>query len=919
VSLTAARPEAPSLPDLASPLPAKQIGPRIFDRFLVACRTCPDAPAIVHDGGTWSYAEVERMTRALAHRLRVLVAPGDDVALYGKRCGELVVAMLACARAGLTFAVLDAGYPVERIQLLLGVLAPGRFVAIGDDVESVLGQLALPAAVLRLDHALAAALASDDAPADGLDDVRPDAIAYLLFTSGTTGVPKCIATSHTPLVHFVDWYERSFAVEPASRFSMLSGLGHDPVLRDVFVPLSTGAALHVPPPAVVLDPSRLHGWFADHQITHAHVTPQLSRILCAGKRGHDALPALRFVCSGGDMLRTKQAHEILAAAPAARVVNFYGSTETPQAMAAHVFDPQHDTGDAVPIGRGIDDVQLFVLTDQLALVAAGTSGQIAIRTRYLSEGYRGDPALTGAKFVANPQTTDPTDRLYLTGDVGRQRADGAIVLEGRADDQVKIRGFRVELGDVVHQLHQLPQIKDAVVLAERAADGEARLVAYVVAAAGAEPSDAAVRDALTAAVPPYMVPSRLVWLAGFPLLPNGKVDRAKLRGLEVAAPAPAQDLDPTERAIAEHWRELLGRPSIDVEQSFVMLGGDSLSFIEASVRLEQLLGALPDGWEKLSIRQLARGKRAERSKWTRVDTSVFLRAISIVAVVVGHYELPNLSGSVLALFVISGMSFGRYLVPQIRQSGTLTPIARLVVKIGVPAILYSIAVNIVFKLPKWPGMLLANNFVSPDAHVSGIGFWYIDVLVQCFVVLGVVLAIPALRRALAGDDPFYLLVGATALFVGVAFAVPRVYDLTFLDNRTPVEFLRAVFLGWALIYATTVPRKLLVVALTIPVFGDLAWYNDKEYVWFPFATTAVLAFVPRVSLPIQAGRIVTLIASASLFIYLTDHQVENVLSKVGLGPYPIAMVGIAVVVGIVAWKLWERAVSFTPRSIRSWF
>jgi len=916
VPLTAALADAPISPDLASPLPAHQVGPRIFDRFLTACRERPEATAIVHPRGAWTYAEVERASRGLAQQLRALPGTDDVVALYGKRSGELVVAMLACARAGLTFAVLDAAYPLERIQLLLGVLAPGRFVAIGDAVD--LAGLAVPASLLRLDASLIEALL--EATSEGLDAVRPEAVAYLLFTSGTTGVPKCIATSHTPLVHFIDWYEKTFAVEPASRFSMLSGLGHDPVLRDVFVPLSTGAELHIPPPATVLDPAKLHGWFADQRITHAHVTPQLSRILCAGKRAQP-LSALRYVCSGGDVLRVKQALEI-AALGSTKVVNFYGSTETPQAMGFHVFDPRTDTSESVPIGRGIDDVQVFVLDDKLG---AADHGQVAIRTRYLSEGYRGDPTLTHAKFVANPRSTDPTDRLYLTGDLGRRRPDGAVILEGRVDDQVKIRGFRVELGDVVHQLHQLAQIKEAVVLSEKLPDGEARLVAYVVAADGRKDT-ASVREAMTAAVPAYMVPARFVWLDAFPLLPNGKIDRGRLRSLEPVEVAPAQDLDPTEAAIATHWRELLGRPAIDVEQSFVTLGGDSLSFIEASVKLEQLLGHLPEAWEKQSIRELAKQRRSERSKWTHVDAAVFLRAVSIVAVVAAHMALPNLAGSVLALFVVSGMSFGRYLGPQIKQSGTVTPIARLVVKIGVPAALYALVLNVAYHLPKWPGMLLANNLVHHDQKISGMGFWYIDVLFQCFVVLALLLALRPIRTLLVEGDPFHVLAAMTMLFVGIALAAQYFFDLTHLYDRTPLYYLRAVFLGWTLIYATTLPRKLLVLVLTIPVFGDNAWNHEEDYVWFPFLATAFLAFVPRVTLPVLLGRLVTIVASASLFIYLTDHQTNLVLLKVAERahipegvPLAIAMTVVAVVTGIVLYRIWDFAISrFAPRAVRGW-
>ncbi|MEO8698602.1 MAG: AMP-binding protein [Kofleriaceae bacterium] len=889
-------------PRLDRPLADRVVEPRIFDRFLAVCREHPTATAIVHPGGSWTYAQVEVASRAVAAKLLALPAAGDVVALYSRRSGELVIAMLACARAGLTFAVLDAAYPIERIQLQLGVLKPDRFVAIGGvDVAG----LPVPAGMLVLDGIDALAPVNDKIDGAGA------AIAYLLFTSGTTGVPKCIATSHAPLVHFIGWYEKAFAVDAGCRFSMLSGLGHDPVLRDVFVPLSTGAELHVPPAATVLDPAKLYGWFAEAKITHAHVTPQLSRILCAGRRDASALKALRFVFSGGDTLRSKQATEVIGLAPAVKVVNFYGSTETPQAMGYHVFDPRADTHDSVPIGRGIDDVQLFVLDDKLGLADIDARGQIAIRTRYLSEGYRGDPALTNKKFVANPQSSDPEDRLYLTGDVGHWRADAAVVIEGRLDDQVKIRGFRVELGDVVHQLQRIPQVKEAVVLPERMADGESRLVAYLVPAAGE--ATAGVRDAMTAAVPAYMVPARFVWLESFPLLPNGKIDRAGLKKLEPVEQATQQELDPTEATIVADWQKLLARPGIDADASFIDLGGDSLSFIEASVKLEQLLGRLPDGWEKQSIRALARQKQDHRSKLTRVDSSVLLRAISIVGVVIGHYELPNLAGTVIALFVVSGMSFGKYLAPQVVKTERITPIIRLIVKIAIPTILYSLVVNFGFHLAKWPGLFLVNNLVSDDSHVSGIGFWYIDVLVQCLLVLALLLAIPPVRR-LASGDPFRWLLGATIVCSGIAYAAPYLWDTTQLSDRVPQQYLGAVFLGWTVIHATTLPRKLLVLGVMLLTFADFAW-KSEYYLVFPFVATAFLVFSQRVSLPIYAGRLVNIVASASLFIYLTDHQVELVLGKVGLGSHPWVMVVAAVIVGIVAWWLWERAAHFAHRLV----
>lgn len=871
-------------------------GPRISDRFVAAARARPEATAIACPSGTWTYAQVERASRNLAVQLLATPAADDVVALYARRSGELVIGMLACLRAGLTFAVLDGAYPPERLAVMLDVLAPGRFVTLGEDLAP------LATAAPRVAFSLGSLFAADDAE-ERLDRGSADAIAYLLFTSGTTGVPKCIATAHPPLIHFIGWYEEAFAVSAASRFSMLSGLGHDPLLRDVFVPLSTGATLHVPPPSAVLDPVRLYAWLAEARITHAHVTPQLLRIACAGRRDQPALEALRYVCSGGDTLRTKQAHDLLGIAPDARVVNFYGSTETPQAMGFHVFDPHADTSDTVPIGRGIADVDLLVLGDALAPSAPGARGQIAIRTRYLSAGYRGDPDLTQRKFVADPHATDPAARLYLTGDLGRARADGAVSIEGRADDQVKIRGFRVELGDVVAQLHRIAGVQEAVVLAERLPDGENRLVAYLVG----DGATTAVQDVMVASAPPYMVPGRFVWVPAFPLLPNGKIDRA---ALAKAAPEPlatASVIDPTEAAIVARWQALLSQPRIDTSRSFVELGGDSLSFIEASVHLEDLLGKLPDRWERLSIRDLARQKQASRSRWARVDSSVLLRAISIVGVVVGHYELPNLAGTVIALFVVSGMSFGKYIAPQVVNAGRITPILRLVAKIAIPAILYSILVNVFFHLPKWPGMLLVNNLVSADSHVSGIGFWYIDVLVQCFAILALLLALPPVRRLIAGD-PFAILVAATLGFTAIAAVAPWIASTAHLADRVPHHYLGAVFLGWALVHATTPRRKTIVAAVTLVAFAQFAWESDY-YLWFPFLATFFVLAVDRVSMPRLLGRLVNIVASASLFIYLTDHQVGWAFEKAHLADHGILMVTTAVLVGVVLWKLWDLGVA----------
>jgi amino acid adenylation domain-containing protein len=904
---------------------------RIFDRFLTTCRERPRATAIVHAGGAWTHDQLERASRALATQLLAQPAEGGVVALFARRSPELVLGMLACLRAGLTFAVLDAAYPPERLEQLLAVARPGRLITCAPtrDDEAVLARLRLPDVVVHLDEAAVAALLRSDAPAGGgLDAASPAEIAYLLFTSGTTGVPKCIKTAHSPLVHFIDWYARAFSVDAGCRFSMLSGLGHDPVLRDVFVPLSLGAELHIPPPASLLDPPKLYRWLLDTGVTHVHLTPQLGRLVCAGRRDRRPLEKLRFIFSGGDVLRRKQAIEMMAVAPTARVVNFYGATETPQAMAHHVFDPVADDAlEIVPIGRGIDDVQLLVLDDELRLTDVGARGQIAIRTRFLSAGYLHDAGLTREKFVPHPGGLDPSDLLYLTGDVGYFRSDGAVVAQGRRDDQVKIRGFRVELGEVVHHLLRLAAVSAAVVLPEQAPDGENRLIAYLIGhegATGGPAESAAVKSALAASLPAYMVPFQCVWIPAFPLLPNGKIDRAGLPSFNAGDEAvePSQVGNPIEAAIASQWTALLGFPSVDLDRSFIDLGGDSLSFINAAMQLEEVLGALPERWETLSIRELAREKRATRSLLTRIDSTVLLRAISIVAIVAAHLGFPNLAGSVRTLFVVSGMSFGKYLVTSVMATNRVSAILRLALKIALPTALYTVALDLAFFQFRWQALFLLNNFIGPKLEEGGFSFWFVCVLVQSQLALAALLALgPA--RELVRKNPFGFPLVSSLLFAGIALVAPHFWDTSRFNDWMPHLYIGSMFLGWAAVQADSPRRRLLVVAATVATFAEPAWHSHEPLI-LPFAATFFLTYQRQIRLPVALGKLVNLVAGASLFTYLIDFQVKSFVDKTPLRGYPLLTLGIAVATGIVLWKVWEASFARlmrwyrgAPRSVAS--
>ena len=275
----------------------------IHTRFETQARLRPGALAISSAEGALTYAELKRLSRRFAAELRAAGAgPGRVVAILAERGPKVVVAALACARAGAPFVILDLAYPSERLAALAAVCRPKAQLLAADTAG--LADCG-PAIAIDLD----ASIAIPDAPQPR---ISPDAAAYLLFTSGSTGTPKCLAGSHRPLVNFVDWQAGAFELTADDRFTLLSGLSHDPVLRDIFTPLSLGASLHIPAQATLTEPGALAAWFAEVRPTAAHMTPPLGLLLTAG-RAPAPLVDLRYVFWGGDVLR--RSHIAALAAP----------------------------------------------------------------------------------------------------------------------------------------------------------------------------------------------------------------------------------------------------------------------------------------------------------------------------------------------------------------------------------------------------------------------------------------------------------------------------------------------------------------------------------------------------------------------------------------------------------------------------
>jgi acyl-coenzyme A synthetase/AMP-(fatty) acid ligase len=321
------------------------------------------------------------------------------------------------------------------------------------------------------------------------------------------------------------------------------------------------------------------------------------------------MDSLRWIFVGGDVLTATAVDSLRRAAPNATCVNFYGATETPQAMGYYVVPRSGKTRAHVPVGRGIDDVQLLVLNARDALAGVGELGEIAVRTPYLALGYRGDTQLTRDRFTASPFSSDPEDRVYRTGDLGRYLPNGDVEFCGRGDGQTKLRGFRVELGEIEAVLAEHPEVRQAAVHLWRVKADDVRIVACCVPAKAGVLAPISLRKHMRARLPEYMVPQHFVPVEEIPLTPNGKIDRSKLptpaireRGSQ-RHEAPA---DPVEAAIAEVWTDLIGpaRP-IGRADKFFEMGGHSLLALRALRQMEHQLGV------KLDLRALFQESLAE--------------------------------------------------------------------------------------------------------------------------------------------------------------------------------------------------------------------------------------------------------------------------------------------------------------------
>jgi amino acid adenylation domain-containing protein len=546
--------------------------------FEAQTKRTPDATALVFRDWYLTYGELNRRANQLAHHLQGLgVRPETPVCICVERSLEMVMGLLGILKAGGAYVPLDPAYPQERLAFML------------EDTQSP---------VLLTQRALVEGLPKHDAHVICLDadwetiarqreeNLDNGALvgnpAYAIYTSGSTGQPKGVLVEHNSLLNLTFWHQGAFAISHLDRATQVAGLAFDASVWELWPYLTLGASIHIPLEETRTAPEQLRDWLLIERISISFLPTPLAEAILSLDWPQRA--SLRTLLTGGERL-----YRYPNPALPFELVNNYGPTENTVVASSGLVRSGQQAEVTPAIGHPVANNQIYILDPYMHPVPLGVAGELCIGGDSLARGYLNRPELTAEAFIPNPFPSPGGDarraregggRLYRTGDLARYRSDGNIEFLGRTDRQVKIRGFRIELGEIEAVLTQHPAVRETVALAREDTPGDKRVVAYVVASDGEEPSVQDLRGFLGERLPGYMIPAAFVMLEELPLTPNGKMDRRALPapkgtrpGLEQTYVAPRT---PGEEALAGIWGEVLGLEQVGVYDNFFELGGHSL-------------------------------------------------------------------------------------------------------------------------------------------------------------------------------------------------------------------------------------------------------------------------------------------------------------------------------------------------------
>jgi amino acid adenylation domain-containing protein len=551
---------------------------------LVAAKAAaaPDAPAMVSGEQVVTYAELDCRANRLAHYLRSLgVGLEQRVGICSGRSPQMVIAALAVLKAGAGYVPMDPEYPLERLRGMLKdadipVLITHR------EMADRIGRGSWKSVDMQEAEGSAAHFPASKPQAN----ISAENLAYIIYTSGSSGEPKGVQITHKNLLSLMSWHQNAFRVTPSDRASQLASVGFDAVVWEVWPHLAAGCSIHFPDEATRLAPEPLRDWLVAQGITVSFVPTPLAEALIALDWPADT--ALRFMLTGGDAL-----HHYPQPNLPFHLINNYGPTECTVVATSGLVKPNGEAAAPPSIGSPIANCQIYILDEYLRPVAPGAIGELHIAGAGVGRGYLNRPDLETQKFIPNPFASSPGERMYKTGDLGYLLPNGQIAFAGRIDNQIKMRGYRIEPEEIVMRLNQCGGVKASVVVA-RGENGDTRLTAYVVEERGAKLTHSSLQTQLKKYLPDYMIPASFVRLVALPTPTNGKLDRASL-----PLPSPENTVGddlaigpstPLEESVLGILSELLGIENLSVNDNFFFLGGHSLLGTQLIARARDRFG-----------------------------------------------------------------------------------------------------------------------------------------------------------------------------------------------------------------------------------------------------------------------------------------------------------------------------------------
>ncbi|HTQ18995.1 non-ribosomal peptide synthetase, partial [Mycobacterium sp.] len=539
--------------------------------FAAQVARAPEAVAVVCDGRTLTYRELDEAANRLAHLLAGRGAgPGACVALQFSRSAEAIVAILAVLKTGAAYLPIDPALPAARIEFMLADAAP-----IAALTTTALAERLAGFGVTVIDLINVGDPAVHAQPSTALPPPAPDDIAHIIYTSGTTGVPKGVAVTQHNVTQLFDGLQIGVELAPGQVWTQFHSYAFDFSVWEIWGALLHGGRLVVVPDAVARSPHDFHALLVGEKVTVLTQTPSAVGMLSADGLDGAALVIGAEPCPPELVDRW---------APGRAMVNVYGPTETTMWLSKSA--PLMRGSGAPPIGSPTAGAAFFVLDAWLRPVPAGVVGELYLAGRGVGCGYWRRGGLSASRFVACPFGV-PGGRMYRTGDLVRWRSDGQLDYLGRADEQVKIRGYRIELGEIQSALTAVDGVEQAAVIAREDRPGDKRLVGYVTGTA--DPTEA--RAALAKRLPGYMVPAAVVALETLPVTPNGKLDKRALPAPEYAAGQYRAPTSPTEEMLVGIYAQVLGVDRVGVDDSFFDLGGDSISAMRLAAAVNAGLDA----------------------------------------------------------------------------------------------------------------------------------------------------------------------------------------------------------------------------------------------------------------------------------------------------------------------------------------